>query len=395
LALLIYTLGEPWSQFDPFDCFRTIRSFLPLLFLQLLLSHFSELTGYSALPGFAVVIALSPVQSVLTKHLFLLRKRSMKHTDARIKSISELLGGIRLIKQFAWEAPYISRVLAHRRNELTFLRKRLFFRSLNISTSFATPTLAAVVSFIVYNVTEGSISEPDNAGRIFSALTFFQLLRTPLQFIPVSWNAIADATAAAQRLQIVFEAEERGKDFEQDENLENAIQVKNAGFEWDVPPPAIPGVATGKAEIKSATINDPKLKVKSKYAQTFKSSLFSMARFRKNKKNTASPEEINQSDSIALAQTSKTTSPSDSKPFDSSETPKDDEEQDPNEKFTLRGINLNVPRGKLIGVVGGIGSGKSSLINALAGEMRLISGDVKFGGSVGMCAQTAWILVSY
>lgn len=326
----------------------------------------------------------------------------MKHTDARIKSISELLGGIRLIKQFAWESPYIQRVLQHRRNELTFLRKRLFFRSLNISTSFATPTLAAVVSFIVYNVTGHNISEPGNAGVIFSALTFFQLLRTPLQFLPVSWNAIADATAAAQRLSIVFEAEERVQDFKQDPDLENAIQVYGADFEWDVPPPAIPGVATGNNGAKSnattapASSNDPKLKVKSKYAQAFKSSLFSMARFRKSKK---SSNETNQVGSLPLSQTAngKTVSATPTPPSED-QTPNkvtDDEEQDPNEPFTLKGINLNVPRGKLVCVVGGIGSGKSSLINALAGEMRLTSGDVTFGGSVGMCAQTAWILVSF
>jgi ABC-type transport system involved in cytochrome bd biosynthesis fused ATPase/permease subunit len=42
-------------------------------------------------------------------------------------------------------------------------------------------------------------------------------------------------------------------------------------------------------------------------------------------------------------------------------------------------------------VVGAVGSGKSSLLNALVGEMKQTKGDIVFGGNVGYCPQTAWI----
>ncbi|RIB26607.1 P-loop containing nucleoside triphosphate hydrolase protein [Gigaspora rosea] len=60
-------------------------------------------------------------------------------------------------------------------------------------------------------------------------------------------------------------------------------------------------------------------------------------------------------------------------------------------KSHLRNINISIPREKLIAIVGPVGSSKSSLLSALIGEMKRISGEVIFGENVGYCPQTAWI----
>ena len=44
--------------------------------------------------------------------------------------------------------------------------------------------------------------------------------------------------------------------------------------------------------------------------------------------------------------------------------------------ISLYSINLKVPEGSLVAVVGQVGSGKSSLISALLGEMELMEGHV-------------------
>lgn len=54
-------------------------------------------------------------------------------------------------------------------------------------------------------------------------------------------------------------------------------------------------------------------------------------------------------------------------------------------------ISLKIPKGALVGVVGSVGSGKSSLLSAMVGEMRCEKGSVTFGGNVGYCPQQAWI----
>ncbi len=62
--------------------------------------------------------------------------------------------------------------------------------------------------------------------------------------------------------------------------------------------------------------------------------------------------------------------------------------------FQLKDVNMEIPRGALVAIVGPVGSGKSSLLQGLIGEMRRSAGTVAFGGSVSYCPQNAWIQVS-
>ncbi len=63
----------------------------------------------------------------------------------------------------------------------------------------------------------------------------------------------------------------------------------------------------------------------------------------------------------------------------------------PSAPFRVRNVTMNVQRGSLVAIVGRVGSGKSSLLMGLIGEMRKVSGSVSFGGQIAYCPQTAWI----
>jgi ABC-type bacteriocin/lantibiotic exporter with double-glycine peptidase domain len=65
----------------------------------------------------------------------------------------------------------------------------------------------------------------------------------------------------------------------------------------------------------------------------------------------------------------------------------DKEDNSPN----LSNISLDVKPNKLIAIVGKVGSGKSSLLSALLGEMSLIEGQTKIRGSLAYVPQQAWI----
>jgi hypothetical protein len=57
----------------------------------------------------------------------------------------------------------------------------------------------------------------------------------------------------------------------------------------------------------------------------------------------------------------------------------------------LSNVNLNVSRGQLIAVVGRVGSGKSSLLNCLLGEMECLKGHVGLRGTVAYVPQQSWV----
>ncbi|QQP38801.1 Uncharacterized protein FKW44_019483 [Caligus rogercresseyi] len=66
------------------------------------------------------------------------------------------------------------------------------------------------------------------------------------------------------------------------------------------------------------------------------------------------------------------------------------ESEEPN--CVLKNINLQVENGSLTAIVGRVGSGKSSLIAGLLGEMVRVSGKVQVKGRLAYVPQEAWML---
>ncbi|KAL2869784.1 P-loop containing nucleoside triphosphate hydrolase protein [Aspergillus lucknowensis] len=63
----------------------------------------------------------------------------------------------------------------------------------------------------------------------------------------------------------------------------------------------------------------------------------------------------------------------------------------PQAVFQLHDLDLTVPRNELLAVVGTVGAGKTSLLAALAGEMRRTGGTMVLGASRAFCPQYTWI----
>ena len=60
-------------------------------------------------------------------------------------------------------------------------------------------------------------------------------------------------------------------------------------------------------------------------------------------------------------------------------------------QMSLSDVSCKVRKGSLVAVVGMVGSGKSSLLSAILGNMRRCSGTVCVEGSVAYVPQQAWI----
>ncbi|GAA6060372.1 hypothetical protein JCM10212_004556 [Sporobolomyces blumeae] len=273
--------------------------------------------GVTSLAGIAVVLACLPLQTWAMRQLFRGRQKSMAHTDKRLKTISEFLAGIKIIKLFAWEEPLLSRVGESRRKELNGIRGLLSIRCANQAIALSMPTIAGVVVFSVYAVT-GHAQDP---AEIWTTLSLLNLLRFPLMMLPNSLSTITDAYSACKRLTPVFLAEELPEPIKIVDDAKYAVEVVDADFEWEAPAPV--EAKKGKGTTKE------------------------------------SPEPTATTDAAPSR---------------------------------LEGISLTIPKGTLVCVVGSVGSGKSSLLQGIIGEMRRTRGEVRFGGSIGYCAQSAWIL---
>jgi ABC-type multidrug transport system fused ATPase/permease subunit len=74
--------------------------------------------GSSALAGFAIFVVMTPIQIRLLHFMILFRRKVMAFTDKRAKLLQELLSGIKIIKFFAWEGPYLAKIRQVRDSEI-------------------------------------------------------------------------------------------------------------------------------------------------------------------------------------------------------------------------------------------------------------------------------------
>jgi ABC-type bacteriocin/lantibiotic exporter with double-glycine peptidase domain len=97
--------------------------------------------GKASLVGMAFILVCSLVQTQIVRYLYILRKKSMIWTDARMQLLSELLRGIKIVKLMAWELPFLGRLGDIRVKEISFVRSLLITRAGSTAVSTAMPNI--------------------------------------------------------------------------------------------------------------------------------------------------------------------------------------------------------------------------------------------------------------
>ncbi|KAI6099711.1 ABC protein [Pisolithus sp. B1] len=231
------------------------------------------------------------------------------------------------------------RVIKYFSYEMPYLHKLFGLRKKELHEALGT-TLA----FVTYTLTSHSF----NTAVIFSSLSLFQLLRQPMMYMPRALAAIPDAASALERLSDIFHAELiTNETMVIDKSQEEAILIRDATFEWESSEKidqSVPDISSrggrGGARGGRGGRSGGRGGRKGGHAKTGKEK---------------------------------------------------DELRNDAPAFKVQGINLAIPRGCLAAIVGPVGSGKSSLLQGIVGEMRKVSGHVSVGGKVAYCSQTAWI----
>ena len=83
-----------------------------------------KILSWSSLVGLFVLVATMPIPGWLTKKNAEFQQKRMLATDARIDSITEAVGALRMIKMFGWEERIKGRVAVKREAELTLIWQR-------------------------------------------------------------------------------------------------------------------------------------------------------------------------------------------------------------------------------------------------------------------------------
>lgn len=297
---------------------------------------------YSALAGFAMIVVFTPALTFAIKKLAVRRRRMNKITDERVSLTQEILNGVRFVKYFGWEESFLKRLQEMRKREISAVQLLLGIRNAITAVSMTLPTFASLLAFITYSKTQHILTP----APIFSSLALFNSMRMPLNLLPVVIAQVTDAWVSLQRIEDYLLAEETADQFDWALEGPDAAVVKNASFTWET----VAGDEKDEDKIKAGRKEAKKLEKSGKGSARNSTNLENLER-------------------QALVQ----------------------DDSQPDLPFALKDLNFSIKKGELIAVVGSVGCGKTSVLAALGGDMRMTAGEVQLGASRAFCPQSAWI----
>ncbi|XP_053328289.1 multidrug resistance-associated protein 1-like isoform X2 [Spea bombifrons] len=252
--------------------------------------------GVAVFAGVAVFILNLPFMTAFGVMVKKMQEEQMKQKDSRIKLISEILQGIKVLKLYAWENAFMRKVNDFRLKEMKAVKIGALMFSGALALFVASPIWVSLTMFGVFlSVDDHNVLD---AQKAFVSIMLLNILRIPLRMFPQAITLLVQSSVSLTRLAKYFSEEE---------------------------------LEPGNVDIIDSL---------SKSDITIEDGTFTWA---------------------------------------SSEPP------------SLRSINITIPKGSLVAVVGQVGCGKTSLLSALLGEMEKVEGRVAMKGSVAYVPQQTWI----
>ncbi|KAM6386857.1 LOW QUALITY PROTEIN: multidrug resistance-associated protein 1-like [Alca torda] len=251
--------------------------------------------GPSVLAGVAVLLLVIPINALIAAKVKRLKKSQMRYSDQRVKLLSEMLHGIKILKLYAWEPAYQRKVMSIREREVDVLKSSGYLMTYSMLTLTCIPFMVSLATFgVFFHLDKENVL---TATKAFTSISLFNILRLPLFDLPSVISAVAQTKVSLSRLEDFLCAEDLNpEDINTSYSRNHAVGFIGASFRWEK-----------------------------------------------------------------------------------------------NGLPVLKNLSVSIPEGSLVAVVGQVGSGKSSFLSAILGEMEKLEGIVQRRGSVAYVSQQAWI----
>ncbi|KAL3188436.1 hypothetical protein MRX96_003415 [Rhipicephalus microplus] len=176
---------------------------------------------------FAAVLATTYVATLCDRY----QEKQMALKDKRMRQISEILNGIKVLKLSGWEVPFMERVQQTRLQEVSYLRKFSLLDSVFGFLWTCAPYLAALASFATFLAVNPSKQlTPEIA---FVSLALFGLLRFPMGILPdVISKYIRFVVSMGRLAKFLGEAELDRNAVGTSPEQGHSVTLKNATLSW-------------------------------------------------------------------------------------------------------------------------------------------------------------------
>uniref|UniRef100_A0A8D0E2P0 ATP-binding cassette sub-family C member 5 n=1 Tax=Salvator merianae TaxID=96440 RepID=A0A8D0E2P0_SALMN len=318
--------------------------------------------GPTGFLGSAIFILFYPAMMFASRFTAYFRRKCVVVTDERVQKMNEVLNYIKFIKMYAWIKAFSQNVQKIREEERRILERAGYFQSITVGVAPIVVVIASVVTFSVHMILGYDLT----ATQAFTVVTVFNSMTFALKVTPFSVKSLSEASVAIDRFKSLFLMEEVHMVKKKPSSPHTAIEVKNATLAWE----------SSHASVQSS----PKMTPKVKKGKREKS---------KQEKTKLQPREGPQA--MLAEQKGHLLVDSDDPPSPEEEN-KHAHLANVRLQRTLYNIELEIQKGTLVGICGSVGSGKTSLISAILGQMTLLEGSISVDGTFAYAAQQAWIL---
>ncbi|XP_069810525.1 ATP-binding cassette sub-family C member 10 isoform X2 [Dendropsophus ebraccatus] len=187
--------------------------------------------GIAFLGGLGLALLLVPLNKVIANRIMRNNKEMLQHKDARVKLVSELLSGMRVVKFYTWEQHFAARVSRLRAQELRSLRAIKLLDAVCVYLWAALPILVSIITFITYVLLGHQLT----AAKVFTSLALVGMLILPLNNFPWVLNGVLEAGVSLERVQRFLGLPEQDMLHyyrAQAPSTDVAVEMMNATFSW-------------------------------------------------------------------------------------------------------------------------------------------------------------------
>uniref|UniRef100_A0A8C6VHL5 Multidrug resistance-associated protein 4 n=1 Tax=Naja naja TaxID=35670 RepID=A0A8C6VHL5_NAJNA len=230
---IVNLLSNDVNKFDQVTIFLHFLWAGPLQAIAVTVLLWLEI-GPSCLAGMAVLIILLPLQTCIGRLFSALRSKTAAFTDARIRTMNEVITGMRIIKMYAWEKSFAELVNNMRRKEISVVLKSSYLRGMNLASFFIASKITVFMTFMTYVLLGNLIS----ASRVFVAVSLYGAVRlTVTLFFPVAIEKVSEALVSIRRIKNFLILDEISQFRPQlKSNCENPfLNVHDLTCTWDKP----------------------------------------------------------------------------------------------------------------------------------------------------------------
>ena len=362
--------------------------------------------GISFIPGVIVMVIFLIINYYYRTQFSKYLKLHMKKSDQRIKVTTEMINNLKSIKLNAWDDLAIKKIQEARGEELSALEMRYYVTTISQTLLWFAPIAMSIASIGLYQYLNNEFKIED----VFSSLGIFTSFKGLLKNLPNTLDVFVETLISLGRIEKFLGLPEvddtnieKYDDITMKKNI--ALQITNGNFTWNKNYKSEKSKLSQKLNINIHTEDTKDINNKPiQSAETRKNKLrrntmmeSAIPQLDNNKKN-----EFFSSDDESSEESNSNLDKEDNVDKEGKRIEEDDaislNESQKGFKdqkiYALKNINFTVKEGEFVCIIGEVGSGKSSLIQALLNNMIQINKDetsVIINGSISYVPQEAWI----